>query len=110
MSDYLPYLELDALRTATDAICAILRLSDEERRYTSKEGRAIRDACVATLERISRERRQACRKAARAAWRRWRCDAKQFLSEVDPFTARGDFRPLHDLATALEFRAAARIP
>lgn len=62
--DHRPFLLATDLRAAGDAICELIRMSDEEGAYTRKEGLAIRRACYDLLARLDRERRQACRRGS----------------------------------------------
>lgn len=112
--DHRPYAVPGDLITAGDAICELIRMSDEEGAYTRKEGLAIRRACYALLARLDRERRQACRRATRA----WAFLARMHRRNADMY-AKNDDRDeamscraarANSLQAALAFRAAARQP
>lgn len=69
--DYACYLNNDDIRTPTDAIFEMIRISDCED-YSHAQGKVIRSACYTMLRRIDRERRKAYRRGALDSWRKLR--------------------------------------
>ena len=115
--DHRPFLRPGVdLCTAEDVARELRRLGQAGRTYTYEAADAIDD-------RLDRERRQACRRAAVDAWERFAGEARSWGrwptwadamgaavwdGTGDAVRAQCAERMLRDLALALAFRAAAR--
>lgn len=108
--DHRPFLADTDLRTAED-VAAWLR--EHAPRYYDD---GVADALDARLD---RERRQACRRGARDAWRRFSCVARSWAMRDCAWSLGWPYPAarvlvaqtmIRDLTRALAFRAAARQP